>query len=99
MITQLKIDVQFKTPFATEDEFDIFLDSFLEYIESNEVLFGGGSDVSYIDGVVHSETKTAIVASLAGVPPAEARRRLAEHGGVVRKALELKISSLRKTNP
>ncbi len=60
MITQLKIDVQFKTPFATEDEFDIFLDSFLEYIESNEVLFGGGSDVSYIDGVVHSETKTAI---------------------------------------
>lgn len=60
MITQLKIDVQFKTPFATEDEFDIFLDSFLEYIESNEVLFGGGSDVSYIDGVVQSETKTAI---------------------------------------
>lgn len=60
MIAQLKIDVQFKTPFATEDEFDIFLDSFLEYIESNEVLFGGGSDVSYIDGVVHSETKTAI---------------------------------------
>lgn len=59
MITELKINVQFKTPFATENEFDTFFDSFLEYIETNEILFGGGSDVGYIDGVMHSETKNA----------------------------------------
>jgi N-acetylmuramic acid 6-phosphate etherase len=34
------------------------------------------------------ETKTAIVAALAGVPPEEARVRLARAGGVVRQALE-----------
>ena len=34
------------------------------------------------------ETKTAIVAALAGVSPAEARARLADAGGVVRRALE-----------
>jgi N-acetylmuramic acid 6-phosphate etherase len=33
------------------------------------------------------ETKTAIVAALAGLPPAEARARLAAAGGVVRRAL------------
>ena len=35
------------------------------------------------------ETKTAIVAALSGVPPEEARVRLARAGGVVRRALEL----------
>jgi N-acetylmuramic acid 6-phosphate etherase len=34
------------------------------------------------------EPKTAIVAALAGLPPGEARARLAAAGGVVRRALE-----------
>jgi N-acetylmuramic acid 6-phosphate etherase len=47
-------------------------------------------DAALLLAACGEETKTAIVAALAGVPPEEARARLARAGGVVRRALEVR---------